>query len=209
MLRCVCWSPIVTLKFYWGKFLLILILARFLFAPSLRIPVCFTRSIDFQTIPPLLRAAAMSEVVTTALILGHSFVKRLKRDLHQGFDSRASCDFNLLGTASVRLHGVGRRTVQTLQANDLHVVREVLTIFLNFHQRRSALLSKIWCVCFRAIFQFARSASVMSSHVASSSHMPCRFGVTQRFWTNMLVSFWLIYTMFFVGVILSSIKISV
>ena len=33
----------------------------------------------------------------------------------------------------------------------------------------------------------------------------CRFGVTQRFWTNMLVSFWLIYPMFFVGVILSSI----
>ena len=65
--------------------------------------------IDFQTIPPLLGAAAMSEVVPTALILGHSFVKRLKRDLHQGFDSRASCDFNLLGTASVRLHGVGVR----------------------------------------------------------------------------------------------------
>ena len=160
---------------------MILILARSLFAPSLRIPVCFTRSIDFQTIPPLLRAAAMSEVVKTALILGHSFVKRLKRDLHQGFDSRASCDFNLLGTASVRVHGVGGRTVQTLQANDLHVVRKVLTIFRNFHQRRSALLSKIWCVCFSAIFQFARSASVMSSHVASSSHMPCRFGVMQRF----------------------------
>ena len=92
LLLCVFWSPIVTLKFYWGKFLLILILVRFLFAPSLRIPVCFTRSIDFQTIPPLLGAAAMSEIVPTALILGHSFVKRLKRDLHQGFDSRASCD---------------------------------------------------------------------------------------------------------------------
>ena len=113
---------------------MILILVRFLFAPSLRIHVCFTRIIDFQTISPLLRAAAVSEVVTTALILGHSFVKRLKRDLHQGFDSRASCDFNLLGTASVRLHGVGGRTVQTLPANDLHVVREVLTIFRNFHQ---------------------------------------------------------------------------
>ena len=73
----------------------------------------------------------------------------------------------------------------------------VLTIFRNFHQRRSALRSKIWCVGFRAIFQFARSASVMSSHVALSSRMPCRFGVTQRFWTNMLVSFWLIYSMFF------------
>ena len=64
---------------------------------------------------------------------------------------------------------------------------------------------KIWCVCFRAIFQFARSASVRSSHVAFSSRMPCRFGVTQRFWISMLMSFWLIYPMFFVGVILSSV----
>ena len=56
----------------------------------------------------------MSEVVPTALVLGH-----------QGFDSRASCNFNLLGTASVHLHGVGGRTVQTPQANDLHVVRDI------------------------------------------------------------------------------------
>ena len=65
-----------------------MILARFLFAPSLRIPVCFTRSVDFQTIPPLLGAAPMSEVVPTALILGHSFVKRLNfvRSLCYGAD---------------------------------------------------------------------------------------------------------------------------
>ena len=104
---------------------MILTLERFLFAPSLRIPVCFTRSIDSQTIPPLLGAGAMSEVVPSAPILGHSYVKRLRRDLHQGFDSHASCDFNLLGTASVRLHCVGGRTVQTLQANDLQVVRDL------------------------------------------------------------------------------------
>ena len=67
----------------------------------------------------------MSAVVPTALILGHSFVKRLQWDLHRGFDSRASCDFNVLGTASVRLHDIGGRTVQTLQANDLHVVRDL------------------------------------------------------------------------------------
>ena len=67
----------------------------------------------------------MSEVVPTALILGNSFVKRLQRNLHWGFNSRASCDFNLSGTASVRLHGIGGRTVQTLHANDLHVVRDL------------------------------------------------------------------------------------
>ena len=67
----------------------------------------------------------MAEVVPKALIFGHSFVRRLKRDLDSGFDPRAASDFNLRGTASVHLHGVGGRTMQTLQDNDLHVVRDV------------------------------------------------------------------------------------
>ena len=65
----------------------------------------------------------MAEVVPKALILGHSFVRRLKRDLDSGFDPRAASDFR--GTASVYLHGVGGRTVQTLQENDLHVIRDL------------------------------------------------------------------------------------
>lgn len=67
----------------------------------------------------------MAEVVPKVLILGHSFVRRLKRDLDLGFDPRAANDFKLRGTALVHLHGVGGRTVQTLQANDLHVVRDL------------------------------------------------------------------------------------
>ena len=67
----------------------------------------------------------MAEVVPKALILGHSFVRRLKRDLDSGFDPRAASDFNLRGTASVHLHGVGSRAMQTLQDNDLHVVRDL------------------------------------------------------------------------------------
>ena len=67
----------------------------------------------------------MAKVVPNALILGHSFVRRLKLDLELGFDPRAACDFNLRGTASVHLHGVGGRTVQTLEENDLHVVRDL------------------------------------------------------------------------------------
>jgi len=67
----------------------------------------------------------MAEVVPKALILGHSFVRRLRRDLELGFDSRAAYDFRLRGTASVHLHGVGGRTVQTLQEDDLHVVRDL------------------------------------------------------------------------------------
>ena len=67
----------------------------------------------------------MAEVVPKALILGHSFVRHLKRDLELGFDPGAANDFKLSGTALVHLHGVGGRTVQTLQANDLHVVRDL------------------------------------------------------------------------------------
>ena len=51
----------------------------------------------------------MAKVVPNALILGHSFVRRLKRYLELGFDPRAISDFNLRGTASVHLHGVGGR----------------------------------------------------------------------------------------------------
>ena len=67
----------------------------------------------------------MAEVVSKALILGHSFVRRLKRDLELGFYPRAAYNFRLHGAASVHLHGVGSRTVQMLQANDLHVVRDL------------------------------------------------------------------------------------
>ena len=67
----------------------------------------------------------MAAAAPTALILGHSFVKRLKRDLHSGFDRRAARDFRLHGTASVCLHGIGGRTVHSLRAYDLHVVRDL------------------------------------------------------------------------------------
>ena len=63
--------------------------------------------------------------VPTALILGHSFVKRLQRDLRAGFDPRASRDFKLLGTASVCLHGVGGGTVHALMEKNVHVVRDL------------------------------------------------------------------------------------
>ena len=64
----------------------------------------------------------MAKVVPNALILGHSFVRHLKRDLELGFDPRVASDFNLWGTASVHLHGIGGRTVPLLEEHDLHVV---------------------------------------------------------------------------------------
>ena len=56
------------------------------------------------------------------LVWGHSFVRRLREDLAVTFDERASQDFNLQGTAKVRLHGVGGRTVSKLRQHDLSVV---------------------------------------------------------------------------------------
>ena len=57
-----------------------------------------------------------------ALILGHSFVKRLHRDLLNSFDLRASLSFDLEKDAVVQLHGVGGRTVNKLVHFDLSVV---------------------------------------------------------------------------------------
>ena len=53
-------------------------------------------------------------------ILGHSFVKRLKKDLEASFDTRA--DLRLRGTANVELFGVGGLTPDALVANDLLVI---------------------------------------------------------------------------------------
>ena len=67
----------------------------------------------------------MAAAIPAVLVLGHSFVKRLKRDLHSQFDPRAVRSFNLTGTATVHLHGVGGRTVAKLRSLDLHVVEQI------------------------------------------------------------------------------------
>ena len=67
----------------------------------------------------------MSTEVPSFLIWGHSFVKRLKRDLRSHFDPRADINFKLKGTASVHLHGVGGRTVVKLKSFDLHVAEQI------------------------------------------------------------------------------------
>ena len=64
------------------------------------------------------------------LLLGHSFVKGLNNNLRTDFDSRASLDFKLRGTASVRLHGVGGRTVERLRSLDFIVVRQLSPVII-------------------------------------------------------------------------------
>ena len=67
----------------------------------------------------------MSTGVPSVLFSGHSFIKRLKRDLRSHFDPRADSNFKLGGTVSVHLHSVGGRTVAKLRSFDLRVVQQI------------------------------------------------------------------------------------
>ena len=67
----------------------------------------------------------MSTGVPSVLILGHSFIKRLTRDLRSHFDPRTDRNFKLGGTVSVHLHGVGGRIVARLRSFDLRVVQPI------------------------------------------------------------------------------------
>ena len=55
------------------------------------------------------------------LVFGHSFVKRLHRDLRSNLDVRAALSFNVQ-RASVKLHGIGGHTVDKLIAFVLNKV---------------------------------------------------------------------------------------
>ena len=57
-----------------------------------------------------------------ALILGHSFVKRLSRDIGRGFHDGADLSFGLDGSVLVHLHGVGGRTVEKLRIFDMSIL---------------------------------------------------------------------------------------
>ena len=59
------------------------------------------------------------------LILGHSFLKRLFRDISRGSDDRAVLDFGLKGSPSVHLYGVGGRTINKVHAFDLGIINSL------------------------------------------------------------------------------------
>ena len=68
----------------------------------------------------------MAGSIPMVLVLGHSFVKRLKNDLDKNFDHLASRTFGLVGTAEVHLQGSGGRTVGKLKSYDLRVVPQLM-----------------------------------------------------------------------------------
>ena len=61
----------------------------------------------------------MSVSVPKVLILGHSFVCRLRDNLDAQFDDCASKNFHLPESANVSLYGTGGRTVEKLLKYDL------------------------------------------------------------------------------------------
>ena len=62
--------------------------------------------------------------VLNILILGHSFVRRLKDDLAARFDARAAPNFHLPDSGHVSLFGTGGRTVEKLNKYDLSSLRK-------------------------------------------------------------------------------------
>jgi lysophospholipase L1-like esterase len=57
------------------------------------------------------------------LVFGHSFVRRLHRDLTTQFDMRAALNYNL-PDVSIKLHGIGGRTVDKLVKYDFGYVQK-------------------------------------------------------------------------------------
>ena len=63
----------------------------------------------------------MASSLPSVLVLGHSFIRRLRDDLRSHFDSRADDTFGLSDDAIVHLHGIGGLTVARLR-RDLGIV---------------------------------------------------------------------------------------
>ena len=63
----------------------------------------------------------MASSLPSVLLLGHSFIRRLRDDLRSHFDSRADDTFGLSDDAIAHLHGVGGLTVAKLR-RDLGIV---------------------------------------------------------------------------------------
>ncbi|CAB4037442.1 Hypothetical predicted protein, partial [Paramuricea clavata] len=69
--------------------------------------------------------SSTSNDIPKVLILGHSFVRRLRSDLHARFDEGAAKNFDLQGTAEIFMHGVGGRTVPKLRKMDMGVITRI------------------------------------------------------------------------------------
>ena len=140
----------------------------------------------------------MSSGVPSVLILGHSFVKRLKRDLRSHFDPLADHNFKLGGNVSVHLQGVGGRTLAKLRSFDLHVVEQIALDVLILDIGTNDLVdtspevvgSEIESLVLR-IIRFASFVFAMSFHVVILTTMrhllPSALGFSSRILTLCLL----------------------
>ena len=83
----------------------------------------------------------MAGSIPKVLVLGHSFVKRLKNELDKNLDHWDSRTVGLVGTAEVHLQRTGGRTVGKLQSYNLHVVRQLVVTL------KSIYSVAVVCVC--------------------------------------------------------------
>jgi hypothetical protein len=113
------------------------------------------------------------------IILGHSFVKRLQRDLNSSFDPRARKDFKLRGTASVSLHGVGGRTVSKLRQFDLNILSRLRPVIVILeigtddlsHQRPEVVGSSIDDLVCHILGEFSSVRAIGVCHVIPRSYL--------------------------------------
>ena len=147
----------------------------------------------------------MASSLPSVLLLGHSFIRRLRDDLRSHFDSRADDTFGLSNDAIVHLHGVSGLTVAKLR-RDLRMVSSLSpTLFWNsvqmtlrtFPLRLLAPKLKSWYAYFLTPFQFgssvyARSYLALERRFLTALH---------RYLTNISVASWNPFLMLFAGVI--------
>ena len=108
----------------------------------------------------------MASSLPSVLLLGHSFIQRLRDDLRSHFDSQADDAFGLSDDAIVHLHGVGGLTMAKLR-RDLSIVSSlsphvvILEMGTNdlgsFSLRLLAPKLMSWYVYFLTPFQFGSS----------------------------------------------------
>jgi hypothetical protein len=72
----------------------------------------------------------MSSCVPSILILGHSFVRRLRDDFDAHFDTRAASNFHLPESGYITLLGTGGRTVEKVVKYDLQSVHKYISPIL-------------------------------------------------------------------------------
>ena len=153
----------------------------------------------------------MAHSTPQVLIIGHSFVRRLKAGLPVQFDERAYKNFGLCGSAVVHMQGVGGRTVAKLRKHDLGVVSglcpdivilEIGTnVWSSLNQRSCVPKSKSLSVFFWTNISFASLfyATLLRAHTLTVKLLSLTLTEKPHFETSTHVLSSSMLALFFVG----------